>query len=188
MNLYYEVGLSGHVEGPNDELAGMEQILEHWRDLDHREPTLKIVCPYDYDFSRNQHGLFPDGCPNLLWELMRTRRKLSSASQLTRKNPTEAIVDKDNHLRDALKYIILSLPSPSEIQAKLTWEQIVKEAFANGTEGTLAVRMAQFEPKERANLEPIYYRAGSLWRSIREWDFCDRCIADGLVTCATSFV
>jgi hypothetical protein len=90
----------------------MERILEHWRDLDHREPTLKIVCPYDY--SRKRFGLFPDGCPNLLWELMRTRREQLTASQLMRKNPTEAIVDKDNHLRDALKYILLSLPSPSE--------------------------------------------------------------------------
>jgi len=42
---------------------------------------------------------------------MRTRREQLSASQLMRKNPTEAIVDKDNHLRDALKYILLSLPS-----------------------------------------------------------------------------
>src|SRR5262250_2403283 len=45
---------------------------------------------------------------------MRTRREQLTAAQLMRKNPTEAIVDKDNHLRDALKYILLSLPSPSE--------------------------------------------------------------------------
>src|SRR5215470_3954672 len=89
----------------------MESILEHWRDLDHRQLTLKIVCPYDY--SRKRFGLFPNGCPNLLWELMRTRREQLSAAQLMRKNPSEAIVDKDNHLRDALKYILLSLPGPS---------------------------------------------------------------------------
>jgi len=76
------------------------------------QATLKIVCPYDY--SRKRFGLFPDGCPNLLWELMRTRREQLSAAQLMRKNPSEAIVDKDNHLRDALKYILLSLPGPSE--------------------------------------------------------------------------
>ncbi len=35
----------------------MERILEHWRDLDHREPTLKIVCLSDY--SRKRFGLFP---------------------------------------------------------------------------------------------------------------------------------
>lgn len=154
--LYWEAGLCGLAEGRNAELAGMERILEHWRDLDYREPTLKIICPYD--FSRKQYGLFLDGCPNLLWELMRTRREQLSASQLMRKNPTEAIVDKDNHLRDALKYILLSLPRPSEIPAQLTCEQIVEEAFANGTQGTLAVRMAQFEAKERAKFEPIYYR------------------------------
>jgi hypothetical protein len=63
---------------------------------DHREPTLKIVCPCDY--SRKRFGLFREGCPNLLWELMRTRREQLSAAQLMRKNPTEAIVDKDDHL------------------------------------------------------------------------------------------
>ena len=41
--------------------------------------------------------MFRDGCPNLLWELMPTRREQLSAAQLMRKNPTEAIVDKDNH-------------------------------------------------------------------------------------------
>jgi hypothetical protein len=36
------------------EIAGMERIFEHWRDLDAREPSLKIVCPYDY--SRKRFG------------------------------------------------------------------------------------------------------------------------------------
>jgi hypothetical protein len=102
--LYSDAGLNGLWEGENAEIAGMERILEHWRDLDYREPTLKIICPHDY--SRKRFGLFVDGCPNLLWELMRTRREQLTASQLMRKNPTEAIVDKDNHLRDALKYIL----------------------------------------------------------------------------------
>src|SRR5262249_36537947 len=99
--LYSEAGLDGLRESENAEIAGMERILEHWSDLDYREPTLKIICPHDY--SRKRFGLFVDGCPNLLWELMRTRREQLTASQLMRKNPTEAIVDKDNHLRDALK-------------------------------------------------------------------------------------
>ncbi len=43
--LYNETGLSNLSQGENAEIAGMERILEHWRDLDHREPTLKIVCP-----------------------------------------------------------------------------------------------------------------------------------------------
>ncbi len=144
--------------GKTPEIAGMERFLEHWRDLDNREPTLKIICPSDYESSRKQYGLFRKGCPNLLWELRRTRREQLSASQLMRKNPTEAIVDKDNHLRDALKYILLSSPTASEIPAAVTWDEIVKEAFATGTQGTLAVRMAQLEAKERAKYEPISYR------------------------------
>ena len=88
------------------------------------QATLKIVCPYDY--SRKRFGLFPDGCPNLLWELMRTRREQLSAAQLMRKNPSEALVDKDNHLRDALKYILLSLPGPSEPPPELERQKIIR--------------------------------------------------------------
>jgi len=61
--LYNEAGLNGLWEGQNAEIAGMERILEQWRDLDYREPTLKIICPCDY--SRKRFGLFVDGCPNL---------------------------------------------------------------------------------------------------------------------------
>ena len=128
--LYSEARLDGLWEGENAEIAGMERILEHWRDLDYREPTLKIICPHDY--SRKRFGLFVDGCPNLLWELMRTRREQLTASQLMRKNPTEAIVDKDNHLRDALKYILLSLPSPSEKPPSQERDDINSRGICNG--------------------------------------------------------
>ena len=57
--IYREAGLSRMWEGENGEIAGMERIFEHWRDLDHREPTLKIVCPYDH--SRKKFGLFSRG-------------------------------------------------------------------------------------------------------------------------------
>jgi hypothetical protein len=156
-DLYREAGLHGLWEGQNAELAGMERILEHWRDLDHREPTLKIICPEDY--SRKRYGLFPNGCPNLLWELMRTRREQLSASQLMRKNPTEAIVDKDNHLRDALKYILLSLPSPSEKPKQMKRDELIREAFATGTYATLGIQMARLDVDEVRQSEPVSYRA-----------------------------
>ena len=131
-------------------------MLEHWRDLDHREPTLKIVCPYDY--SRKQFGLFSHGCPNLLWELMHTRRKQLTASQLMRQNPTEEILDKDNHLRDALKYILLSLPTPSERLPNDELGRIIAKAYENGNYGSLAVTIARYKAKQQANCEPVYYR------------------------------
>jgi hypothetical protein len=87
---------------------------------------------------------------------MRTRREQLTASQLMRKNPTEAIVDKDNHLRDALKYILLSLPSPSERPEESEREAIIKEAFETGTYGSLAVRMAQFDASNVSKSESVF--------------------------------
>jgi hypothetical protein len=59
-------------------------------------------------------SLFRDGCPNLIWELNRARREQLSAQQLLTTNVSERIVDKDNHLRDCLKYLVLSLPAPAD--------------------------------------------------------------------------
>ena len=105
----------------------MERILAHWHNLDRRAPTLKIVCPREKrDISRPIYGIHNDGCPNLLWELRRTRREELSASQLLVRNPTERIVDKDNHLRDPLKYLCLALPAPTP----KPWEIKMQEALA----------------------------------------------------------
>jgi hypothetical protein len=87
---------------------------------------------------------------------MRTRREQLTASQLMRKNPIEAIVDKDNHLRDALKYILLSLPSPSERPEESEREAIIKEAFETGAYGSLAVRMAQFDASNVSKSESVF--------------------------------
>ncbi len=131
--LYADVGITNLLPAPeNHELLGMERILAHWHDLDNREPTLKIVCPREKrDISRPIYGIHNDGCPNLLWELRRARREELSATQLVFRNPTERIVDKDNHLRDPLKYLCLALPAPTqkteEIQARQSMAQIPPE-------------------------------------------------------------
>jgi hypothetical protein len=44
-------------------------------------------------------------------------------------------VDIDNHLRGALKYILLSLPSPSEKPQSRERDEIIREAFATGNHG-----------------------------------------------------
>ena len=96
----------------------------HWANLEEREPTVKIVCRNYAE--KPVPGLHQWDCPNLLWELRRARRQELSAMQLINRNPTERIVDKDNHLRDALKYMVLSLPEPAkptalaQLQASLT--------------------------------------------------------------------
>jgi len=51
-------------KGENADIADMDRIIEHWRDLDHREPTLKTVCREDY--SRDVLAFSPTGvrtCP-----------------------------------------------------------------------------------------------------------------------------
>ncbi len=125
-HLYAEEGIECLISAPErHELLGMERILAHWHDLDHREPTLKIICPRACrDIARPIYGLHNEGCPNLLWELRRARREELSAAQLVNKNPTEKVVDKDNHLRDCLKYLCLALPEPT----RKTQEQLVREA------------------------------------------------------------
>jgi hypothetical protein len=127
VDLYREVGIQNLFEArDNAEATGMERILDHWLNLDNREPTLKIVCPRHLrDIQKPIYGVHNEGCPNLLWELRRARYRESSATQLANSNPTEAVVDKDNHLRDCLKYMVFSFTDPSE----KTPEQIVSEAL-----------------------------------------------------------
>lgn len=124
-SIYAELGVGNlHSAPENNELLGMERILSHWTDLDNREPTLRIVCPKRLqDIAKPIHGVRNEGCPNLLWELRRTRRAELTPVQLTNRNPTEKIVDKDNHLRDCLKYLVLALPDP----AVKTWQQKAAE-------------------------------------------------------------
>src|SRR5438309_5057998 len=89
---------------------------------------------------------------------MRTRREQLTARQLMSKNPSEGIVDKDNHLRDCLKYIAHSRPRPSAVPATLKREEMIAEAFRTGNHGSLAVRIAQLDHQEQRRSKPISYR------------------------------
>lgn len=114
-DLYRDEGIKHMIPAPKrTEITGMERILAHWMNLEEREPSIKIICPRHLrDIQRPVYGVHNEGCPNLIWELRRARREELSASQLIVKNPSEKIVDKDNHLRDGLKYIVMSLPPPT---------------------------------------------------------------------------
>ena len=159
-SLYAELDIDNLVPAPeNSELLGMERILEHWTNLDQREPTLKIVCPARIqDIARPRFGIHNYGCPNLLWELRRTRRAENSAAQLAIRNPTEKIIDKDNHLRDCLKYLLLTLPEP----AAKTWKQIAAEEIrplAEAHDYTSAyVRYLQMKAMNEVSNHPVRRR------------------------------
>ena len=68
------------------------------------------------------------GCPNLIWELSRAPREQLSAQQLLTRNVSERVVDKDNHnhLRDCLKYLVLSLPAPTQTPLEVRLAAMVK--------------------------------------------------------------
>lgn len=106
------VGFLNRFGGNRSDITFAERLLSHWADLEHREPSLRIVCRNYSD--RPQLGLHPWDCPNLLWELLQTRRKKLTATQLLTQNTSEEIVDKNNHATDAEKYVVMSLPEPSK--------------------------------------------------------------------------
>lgn len=154
-SLYAEEGIELSQAQENNELLGMERILEHWTNLDQREPTLKIVCPKaSQDIARPRYGVHNEGCPNLLWELRRARRAESTPSQLASRNPTEKIVDKDNHLRDCLKYMLLACPAPAEKSWKQKAAERVAPLAAQGDLTSALIRYQQMQAEEEAIPRP----------------------------------
>lgn len=111
--LYVEAGIALFspfaMDRSDVSFAGRLQM--HWANLDEREPTVKIVCR-NYT-ETPQYGLHNWDCPNLIWELMRTRRVKLTAQQLLSRNVAEAIVAKDEHARDCMKYVLMSHPEPT---------------------------------------------------------------------------
>jgi hypothetical protein len=118
------------------------RVMEHWSNLENREPSLRIVC-HNYS-ERPRPGLHNWDCPNLLWEMMRTRRVKLTAQQLLSRNISEAIVDKDNHATDACKYLVMSHPDPPE----KTRNELALEAVRSLVEdGDLTSAMIRYQQK-----------------------------------------
>ena len=84
--LYDEQGLGifSKFSGDRSDVSFAERLLLHWANLDERDPTIRIVCRTSSE--RPQPGLHQWDSPNLLWELMRTRRVKLSAQQLMSRN------------------------------------------------------------------------------------------------------
>ena len=125
------LGIFSKFHGDRSDVSFAERLLLHWSNLEERAPTIRIVCRTTSE--RPQPGLHQWDSPNLLWELMRTRRVKLTAQQLMSRNVSEAIVGKDNHAQDSAKYIVMSHPEPT----RKTYDQRVSERFqATLEEGT----------------------------------------------------
>ncbi len=115
-DLYAEAGVTNLVPfGGLDrsDVSFTARLMLHWSNLDNRMPSVRIVCRKGLYQDKPQPGRYHWDCPNLLWELMVARRVKLTAQQLLSRNTSEAIVDKDNHARDAMKYLVMSMPEPS---------------------------------------------------------------------------
>lgn len=109
--------------GVRSDITFVEWVMsDYWRGI-HRgmRPRLYIVCRNPSD--RPQPGLHPWDCPNLLWELKRAKRVEMTARQLMTRNPSDALVDKTNHLRDAMKYFLGTVRSAAKVLLNEEWEQ-----------------------------------------------------------------
>lgn len=130
---------------PREDITFEERLNDHWKNLTEFKPTLFIVCRNYND--RRQPGMHPFDSPNLLWELMRMRKKELTAKQLLERNPTEAIVDKDNHAWDAAKYLVMSLPKPT----KVPLAHKIKEILANLDPMSAQIRIQQVLRQDARN-------------------------------------
>lgn len=112
--------------GERSDITFVEYVLSnYWKDLEHRKPKLFIVCRNPSE--RIQPGLHPYDSPNLLWELLRTKRSQLTATQLMSKNPTEKIVDRQNHARDAFKYMLFTFKKPAEVPLGERLQEFIKD-------------------------------------------------------------
>lgn len=110
-------------------------------------------------------GAEAQDCPNLLWELMRCRREKLNAQQLQSRNISERFVDKDNHARDAMKYVLMSWPGPSVSRVYDQRMEMVKELFEAGDPTSGVIRYLQIKAESQTSPGPIYLgRYRTRWR------------------------
>src|SRR5207245_11349193 len=80
--LYVEagIGLFSPFAKDRSDVSFAARLMAAWPNLGQRQPTVNVVCRNYGD--KPQPGLHNWDCPNLVWELMRTRRVKLSAQQL----------------------------------------------------------------------------------------------------------
>jgi hypothetical protein len=116
--IYYELGIRNlrPFLGNRTDILFEQRLKMHWANLSERAPTVKIWCPGIKEIpDRPIYGLHAEGCFDFLWELANIRRVKMTATQLMTKNPSEAVVDKDNHLADCFAAGTLIITDRGEV-------------------------------------------------------------------------
>jgi hypothetical protein len=125
-SIYASLGLKMRpFEGERSDLAYVSRLQDDlWGNLHTSKPKVYIVCRHESD--ARQPGTHPYDCPNLLWELRRIRRQEFTAKRLMTQNPTEKIVDKNNHAFDSSKYINMQFPKAAEVPPARQLQAIIE--------------------------------------------------------------
>jgi hypothetical protein len=167
--IYEENGIDflSPFHGDHSDVSFTARLLAHWANLEERKPTVRIVCR-NYS-GRPLYGMHPWDCPNLLWELSRTRRELLSAQQLLNRNTSEAIVQKDDHSRDACKYVLLSHPEPSRKPYANRVSERVDKLWKERTPTEAMLSLSKIQDEEReAEAPAMSYYGGNIRHVLAE--------------------
>ena len=78
-------------------------------------------------------------------------------NQLVTKNPTEKIIDKDNHLRDCLKYLLLTTPNPAEKSWQMKAAEAIAPLAAAGGFTSAYCRYLEMEAEAEGSNRHIYW-------------------------------
>lgn len=70
------------------------------------------------------------------------------------RNVSEAIVDKDNHARDAMKYVLMSLPEPAIASAHGELRQELKRLAETGDLTSAYIRFQQNKAEQSDDQPP----------------------------------
>ena len=156
--LYSELGISNlcPFSGDRSDVSFAGRLMQHWADLDNREPTVKILCRRGLYAEKPDPGLHDWGCPNLLWELRNTRRVKLTSQQLLYRNASEEIVDKDNHARDAMKYHLMSHPEPAQKSSARRLEECVGELMKSDPTQAMMLLFRSKEEQRQVE-EPVQF-------------------------------
>jgi hypothetical protein len=108
-------------------------------------------------------------CPNLLWELSRTRRELLTAQQLLNRNTSEAIVQKDDHSRDACKYVLLSHPEPTRKPHDTRVSERISKLWKERSPTEAMLSLSKIQEEEREEDSPVSsYYGGNIRHALAE--------------------
>jgi hypothetical protein len=160
------LGILSKFHGDRSDVSFAERLLLHWSNLDEEAPTIRIVCRTSSE--RTQPGLHQWDCPNLVWELMRTRRVKLTAQQLMSRNVSEAIVDKDNHARDAAKYITMSHPEPTRKSYDQRVAERVDKLWKTRTPTEAMNALSKIQEEEREADSTMTYVGGNIRQALAE--------------------